>query len=40
VFTVDELQQLNAAVAAIRIQGERLPAAVMAMSGVEAPPKR
>ena len=39
-FTADELKQLNAAVAAIRIQGERLPPAVMAMSGVEAPPKR
>jgi aryl-alcohol dehydrogenase-like predicted oxidoreductase len=40
VFTADELRQLNAAVAAIRIQGDRLPPAVMAMSGVEAPPKR
>ena len=39
-FTTDELRQLNAAVAAIRIQGDRLPAVVMAMSGVEAPPKR
>lgn len=39
-FTADELQQLNVAVAAIRIEGERLPPAVMAMSGVEAPPKR
>lgn len=39
-FTVEELQQLNAAVAAIHIQGERLPPAVMAMSGAEAPPKR
>jgi len=39
-FTAQELQQLNAAVAAIRIQGDRLPPAVMAMSGVEAPPKR
>jgi aryl-alcohol dehydrogenase-like predicted oxidoreductase len=39
-FTAQELQQLNAAVAAIRIQGDRLPPAVMAMSGLEAPPKR
>lgn len=39
-FTADELRQLNAAVSAIRIQGDRLPPAVMAMSGVEAPPKR
>ncbi len=39
-FTAQELQQLNAAVAAIRIQGDRLPAAVAVMSGVEAAPKR
>lgn len=39
-FTADELRQLNAAVAAIRIQGDRLPPAVAVMSGVEAPPKR
>lgn len=39
-FTSDELRQLNASVAAIDIRGERLPAAVMRMSGVEAPPKR
>lgn len=39
-FTSDEIQQLNAAVAAIRIQGDRLPPAVAVMSGVEAPPKR
>ncbi len=39
-FTGDELRQLNAAVATVRIQGERLPAAVMRLSGVEAPPKR
>lgn len=40
VFTPDELRQLNAAVAAVRIQGDRLPPAVMRMAGVEAPPKR
>jgi aryl-alcohol dehydrogenase-like predicted oxidoreductase len=39
-FTAQELQQLNAAAAAIRIQGDRLPPAVMAMSGVESAPKR
>jgi aryl-alcohol dehydrogenase-like predicted oxidoreductase len=39
-FTAQELQQLNAAVSTIRIQGDRLPAAVAVMSGVEAPTKR
>lgn len=39
-FSADELRQLNAAVAAIRIQGDRLPPAVAVMSGAEAPPKR
>lgn len=39
-FTAQELQELNAAVAAIPIQGDRLPAAVAVMSGVEAAPKR
>lgn len=38
-FTGDELQQLNSAVAAVRIQGDRLPGPVLQMSGVEAPPK-
>lgn len=38
-FTAQELQQLNAAVSVIRIQGERLPPPVMALSGVEAPPR-
>ncbi len=37
VFTPDELRQLNAAVAAIRIQGDRLSPAVMRMAGVETP---
>lgn len=36
-FTPEELRQLNAAVAAVRIQGDRLSPAVMRMSGVEAP---
>lgn len=35
-----ELHELNRAVAAIPVYGERLPAAVMSLSGVEAPPKR
>lgn len=39
-FSADELKQLNAAVAAIRIQGDRLPPAVAVMSGAEAPLKR
>jgi aryl-alcohol dehydrogenase-like predicted oxidoreductase len=38
-FTPSELNELNAAVAAIEIQGQRLPDPVMAMSGVEAPPR-
>ncbi len=38
-FTPDELGKLNAAVAAIEIRGARLPEAVQAFSGVEAPPK-
>lgn len=37
VFDTDELQALNAALAAITIRGERLPPAVLAYSGVEAP---
>lgn len=36
-FTTDELRKLNAAVAAVNIQGARLPPAVLQMSGVEAP---
>ena len=39
-FTADELRQLNAAVAAIGIQGDRLPPAVAVMSGAVVPPKR
>ena len=37
---LDELKELNAAVAAIPIRGERLSPAVLAATGVEAPPKR
>ncbi|MES2581250.1 MAG: aldo/keto reductase [Pseudomonadota bacterium] len=36
VFTADELKALNTALADITIQGERLPPAVLAYSGVEA----
>jgi aryl-alcohol dehydrogenase-like predicted oxidoreductase len=39
-FSDDELQQLNQAVAAVHIQGARLPEAVLQLSGVEAAPKR
>jgi aryl-alcohol dehydrogenase-like predicted oxidoreductase len=38
-LTPSERDELNAAVAAVEVQGERLPAAVLAYSGVEAPPK-
>jgi len=38
-FSVDELAELNTAVAAISIQGARLPPAVLSATGVEAPPK-
>lgn len=36
-FSKGELQELNAAVAAVKVQGERLPPAVQAYSDVEAP---
>jgi aryl-alcohol dehydrogenase-like predicted oxidoreductase len=39
-FTAEELKELNAAVAAVTIRGERLPPTVLAATGVEAPPKR
>ncbi|MFZ5978030.1 MAG: aldo/keto reductase [Hydrotalea flava] len=39
-FTADELTALNAAVRAIEIKGQRLPDAVLAFSGVEAPLKK
>ena len=38
-FTGAELSELNTALAAVQIQGERLPPDVLMMSGVEAPPK-
>lgn len=39
-FTPSELTELNVSVRAIEIRGQRLPADVLAYSGVEAPPKR
>lgn len=38
-FTPSEISELNSAVRAIEVHGERLPAAVLAFSGVEAPPR-
>lgn len=38
-FSQDELKDLNASVSSIQIQGKRLPDGVLALSGVEAPPK-
>jgi aryl-alcohol dehydrogenase-like predicted oxidoreductase len=38
-FTPAELAEFNAAASAIAVQGARLPDAVLAFSGVEAPPK-
>jgi aryl-alcohol dehydrogenase-like predicted oxidoreductase len=39
-FSAAELNEINSAVSAVHIRGGRLPPDVMAMSGVEAPPKR
>jgi len=39
-FSPDELRELNAGVAAIKIEGDRLPKGSLDMTGVEAPPKR
>lgn len=39
-FTPAELNELNAAVRAVEIKGQRLPEMVQAMSGVESPAKR
>ena len=38
-FTADEIKELNASASNIQIQGKRLPDGVLALSGVEAPPK-
>ena len=40
VFTADELKELNSSLSDIHIQGQRLPDAVLAFSGVEAPEKK
>lgn len=39
-FTPAELTELNSAVRAIEVRGQRLPDAVLAFSGVETPPKK
>ena len=39
-FSAVELAELNGAVRAFKVQGLRLPDAVLAFSGVEAPPQR
>ena len=39
-FTPSEVSELNSAVRAIEVKGQRLPDAVLAFSGVEAPPKK
>ena len=39
-FTADELTQFNNELAGISIHGARLPQGVLALSGVEAPPKK
>ena len=39
-FTPAEIAELNTAVRAIKIRGQRLPDRVLAFSGVEAPPQK
>ncbi len=39
-FTAAELQELNTAAAAVKIEGDRLPQRALDMTGVEAPPKK
>ncbi len=39
-LTPAEIRELNAAVARTRVHGARLPAGVLRLSGVEAPPKQ
>jgi aryl-alcohol dehydrogenase-like predicted oxidoreductase len=39
-FTSSEIAELNSAVRAIEIKGQRLPDAVLGFSGVDAPVKR
>jgi aryl-alcohol dehydrogenase-like predicted oxidoreductase len=39
-FSLEELKNLNAAAAAVKIEGDRLPKPALDMTGVEAPPKK
>jgi len=39
-FTPAELGELNSAVRAVQVKGQRLPDQVLAMSGVDAPPRK
>jgi hypothetical protein len=39
-FSSGEIAELNSAVRAIEIKGQRLPDGVLVFSGVEAPPKK
>jgi hypothetical protein len=39
VLTADEHKEVNASLSEIHVRGQRLPDAVLAFSGVEAPPK-
>ena len=39
-FTAAEVSELNAGIRAIEVKGQRLPDAVLAFSGVEAPMKK
>lgn len=39
-FTPEELRNLDAAAAAVKIEGDRLPQRALDMTGVEAPPKK
>jgi aryl-alcohol dehydrogenase-like predicted oxidoreductase len=39
-FTAEELKELDGSVGAVPIQGERLPPAVLAATGVESSPQR
>jgi hypothetical protein len=40
VYERRKLRALNAAAAAVKIEGDRLPKPALDMTGVEAPPKR
>ena len=39
-FTLNEIKELNAALARTPVHGARLPAMVLSLSGVEAAPKQ